>query len=1254
MPKLKGRAVHKGIFIVLVLTALFVAGFVYAQGTVTITKKLGPFPAGGSADDPAIWIHPTDSSKSLMFLSDKSAGIYVRDFSGKECQHINFNTALNNIDTRTGFNLGGQQIDIVAANLRDIGKLAVLKINPNHNCNNDVLTVLAGPSSSGNSIQGDSYGFTLYKRLSDGKMYVFEKPKSSTPIKQYLVDGNSGSIVVTAVRTINDVAIGVAEGAVADDELGLVYFAEETKGIHKYNADPDSSVKTRLSFFASGDGTASDREGLSMYKCNDGTGYLILSSQGNSQFKVYERQGNNVFKKTFLASGSSGTDGQDSISSTAPGFPNGFLVIHDGGNNYNVFDWADVAQSDLKICPNGGSGTITAQCSDGIDNDGDGKIDYPADPGCTSSSDTSEVDPAPGDTTPPVRSGGSPSGTLPSGTPSATLSLTTNEAATCKYSTTANVAYSSMTNTFTTTGGTTHSRSITGLANGNTYSYYVRCVDSGGNVNTNDFTISFSVGGSGLPPPPPELPPPLGGDMTPPFVTITAPTQNQEFPSGTASITLSAKTNEPATCRYSTTANVAYSSMTNTFTTTGGTSHSRDFAGLGLANGNNYSYYVRCIDSVGNVNTNDYTVTFSVSSAIQVCVLNSASWSKKNAVEGEIVYLNVFGNNCNGKTISFEVRERDIFGDIDVIGDDPVQINPFNVLFNGDSASGTWTAEWQSDGLFDLGGNPEYYFIASLCASSTCASYVNEEIRSGTEDSELLRVSGGACTDTTWIPSETNLCGNVTQVSNCGNARIVQGLVICNTGQICSNNNLCTTPGANDTTPPIVTITAPANNQEFPLGTTTATLSATTNEAATCRYSDADVSYNAMPYTLNGQGTMSHTIVIPNLQNGTNYVRYVRCKDTAGNTMNNSQSVRFSVGRPISFCGDNVCNATETRNSCSVDCPLSCDLTSASWSKKDAIEGEIVYLNVRGNSCDLKTISLEVKERDIFGDDAVQVNPSNVIFSGNSIQGTWTAEWQDEETGESAPPEYYFIASVVGTNEEISSGKGNSELLSVNKPSSGGGGGGYGGGGGGSGGGGGGGSGGGGRRTIHISRDFSLETGVKQIEIDVIDEAYVDEAESISITVSKYDSLPATLSVAKTGQVYKYLQVETENLGSDLENAKITFQVEKSWQIENNLGKEDVALFKFDGSLGRWNELQTTFSSEDGTYYYYEAELASFSYFAIGKKEMATEDEEIPVIPRKSTNVPVILIILVVVLLISIILIRFIKKRVEKYEDNQP
>lgn len=42
-----------------------------------------------------------------------------------------------------------------------------------------------------------------------------------------------------------------------------------------------------------------------------------------------------------------------------------------------------------QLLPGGGSGP--AQCSDGEDNDGDGKTDYPEDPGCTSPDDDSEV-----------------------------------------------------------------------------------------------------------------------------------------------------------------------------------------------------------------------------------------------------------------------------------------------------------------------------------------------------------------------------------------------------------------------------------------------------------------------------------------------------------------------------------------------------------------------------------------------------------------------------------------------------------------------------------------------------------------------------------------------------------------------------------------------------------------------------------------------------------------------------------------------
>jgi len=97
------------------------------------------------------------------------------------------------------------------------------------------------------------------------------------------------------------------------------------------------------------------------------------------------------------------------------------------------------------------------------------------------------------DTTPPVRFNGQPSGSLQAGTTQTTLSLGTNEAATCKYSTAAGVSYDSMPNTFSNTGWISHSQVISGLVGGSSYDFYVRCKDALDNKNSDDFAIAFSV-----------------------------------------------------------------------------------------------------------------------------------------------------------------------------------------------------------------------------------------------------------------------------------------------------------------------------------------------------------------------------------------------------------------------------------------------------------------------------------------------------------------------------------------------------------------------------------------------------------------------------------------------------------------------------------------------------------------------------------------------------------------------------------------
>jgi hypothetical protein len=94
---------------------------------------------------------------------------------------------------------------------------------------------------------------------------------------------------------------------------------------------------------------------------------------------------------------------------------------------------------------------------------------------------------------PPVRSNGQPTDNLALGTTQVTISLDTNKNATCKYSTSPDVDYATMTNTFTTTGGMNHSQLVTGLIDGNNYNYYVRCIDTNSLANDNDFIISFGI-----------------------------------------------------------------------------------------------------------------------------------------------------------------------------------------------------------------------------------------------------------------------------------------------------------------------------------------------------------------------------------------------------------------------------------------------------------------------------------------------------------------------------------------------------------------------------------------------------------------------------------------------------------------------------------------------------------------------------------------------------------------------------------------
>ncbi len=93
---------------------------------------------------------------------------------------------------------------------------------------------------------------------------------------------------------------------------------------------------------------------------------------------------------------------------------------------------------------------------------------------------------------PPYRFNPAPTSTVGGTTAFVEISLETDEFAICRYSTTANTAYGSMTAEFDNTGLVTHS-TVVAVVRGTLNTFYVRCMDDEGNINIDDFLIQFAV-----------------------------------------------------------------------------------------------------------------------------------------------------------------------------------------------------------------------------------------------------------------------------------------------------------------------------------------------------------------------------------------------------------------------------------------------------------------------------------------------------------------------------------------------------------------------------------------------------------------------------------------------------------------------------------------------------------------------------------------------------------------------------------------
>jgi 3-phytase len=315
-------------------------------------------------DDPAIWVHPTDPARSLIFGTMKVAApagaIVVFGIDGQIRQIVSGIDRPNNIDVEYGFELGGRSVDIAVATERLGRRLRIFRIDPEA----DRLVDLGGvPVLEGQAGEaGAPMGIGLYRRPRDRTIFAIVAPKEGPTdgyLWQYRLAGSGGRVSAQFVRRFGHFSAtrireeNEIEAVAVDDDLGYVYYADEADGIHKWQADPDHADAGReLAHFARS-GFRGDREGLAIYALPDGTGYIVATDQldSDSEYHVYPREGaagnphDHSREIAVFRGGADATDGIE-ISSRplGPGLPNGAMVVMNSEpKNFLVFRWQDVA-----------------------------------------------------------------------------------------------------------------------------------------------------------------------------------------------------------------------------------------------------------------------------------------------------------------------------------------------------------------------------------------------------------------------------------------------------------------------------------------------------------------------------------------------------------------------------------------------------------------------------------------------------------------------------------------------------------------------------------------------------------------------------------------------------------------------------------------------------------------------------------------------------------------------------------------------
>ncbi|MEU9576901.1 phytase [Streptomyces chilikensis] len=349
---------------------------------------------GGNADadDPAIWRNAADPDRSLVITAVKEGGLRVYDLDARQVQAVAAPPApgpedapgrFNNVDLVHGLRLSSGRADVAVSSDRGTDRLRFHRIDggaagaPPTDVTDAAAPRIFTASQEEVNEERTAYGLAAYTDRRTGRSYAVVSRAGTTEVALLELDATSaGTVTYRKVRTVALPAafrlpgggswspcgepgeLPQVEGMVVDTRTGTLYAGQEDVGVWRlpadlrgaprlldkvrefgvpaaYDEESDECLPAGEDPGLGGARLAADVEGLTLLPGGaGGAGRLIVSSQGDDTFAVYER---GRYADGFRVVASGELDGAEECDGAAvldaplgSRYPDGLLVVQDG------------------------------------------------------------------------------------------------------------------------------------------------------------------------------------------------------------------------------------------------------------------------------------------------------------------------------------------------------------------------------------------------------------------------------------------------------------------------------------------------------------------------------------------------------------------------------------------------------------------------------------------------------------------------------------------------------------------------------------------------------------------------------------------------------------------------------------------------------------------------------------------------------------------------------------------------------------